>query len=95
MGAFCEQLASCPSRAILWWSVNKLHRLFNRKTYCFPAEVLLELLVNHFCLSRGEASVLLEIPSVWAASLELLSSERAGFPWANDLFGSDVLWMSW
>lgn len=37
--------------------------------------------------------MLLEVPCVWTASLWLVSSERAGFPWRNVLFGSDVLWI--
>lgn len=65
------------------------------KPYSFPGKVLLELLMNHFCLSRGDASMLLGILCVLAASPWLVSSERAGFPWKNVLFGSDGFLISW
>jgi len=68
-----------------------MHRVFNRRPYSYPGKVLLELLMNNFCFSRGDASVLLEIVCVWTASPGLASSGRAGLPWRNVLFGSDVL----
>lgn len=95
--AFCEQLATCPTTVVLWWSVNKVHRLFNRKLCSFLGKVLLELLMNSgsSCLSRGDANVLLEIVCVWAASPWLVSWWRARFPWRNALFRSHALWVGW
>lgn len=51
---FCEQHTAVP-----WWTVKKINRLLIRKPYNFHGKALLELLMNNFCLSRGDATVLL------------------------------------
>lgn len=91
-GHFVSSWPHVPPQLFSGGVLNKMHR-FNRKPHSFPGKVLLKLLMNHFCLSRGDANVLLEIFCVWAPWL--VGSERAGFPWRNVLFGSDVLWISW
>lgn len=55
---FCEQLTLCPTQLFPGGVLKRyIYRFLIRKPYNFSGKALLELLVNHFCFSRGDASV--------------------------------------